>query len=112
MKIRSDSSLFEGRNFCYAVIDAAILGFVFDLVFVVFRYGTHACCSKIAKSANLIKFANSPRTPCIGELRRVSNLASNLTRKLAVQTPGSSSNLLKYQKRSFKCVSDYLKRRE
>ena len=51
-----------------------------------FRYGAHACRSKIAKSTNLIKFANSPRTPCIGELRGASNLASNLTRKLAVQT--------------------------
>ena len=37
----------------------AILGFVFDSVFAVFRYGTHACRSKIAKSANLIKFARS-----------------------------------------------------
>ncbi len=33
MEIRSESSLFEGRNFCYAVIDAAILGFIFDSVF-------------------------------------------------------------------------------
>ena len=33
----------------------------------------------------LIKFANSPRTPCTVELHSVSNLASNLTRKLAAQ---------------------------
>ena len=52
-----------------------ILGFVFDSVFAVFKYGTHTCSLKIAKSANLIKFANSPRTPCAAKRRGVSNLA-------------------------------------
>jgi len=68
MKIRSDSSLFEGRNFCY-------LDFVFDSVFAVFRYGTHACHLEISKTANLIKFADSPRTPCADKWRGVLNLA-------------------------------------
>ena len=90
---------------------AAILGFIFDLVFraemLFLSYLTARCFAII-----LIKFANSPRTPCAVELCVVSNLASNLTRKLAAQTPGSSSNLLKYQKRRFEYVSDYFKRRE
>ena len=55
------------------------------LFFAVFKYSAYACRSKIAKSAILIKFANSPRTPCTVELHSVSNLASNLTRKLAAQ---------------------------
>lgn len=98
--------------FYFAVRDiAAILGFIFDLVFraemLFLSYLTARCFAII-----LIKFTNSPRTPCTVELHSVSNLASNLTRKLAAQTPESSSNLLKYQKRRFKYVSDYLKRRE
>ena len=98
--------------FYFAVRDiAAILGFIFDLVFraemLFLSYLTARCFAII-----LIKFTNSPRTPCTVELHSVSNLASNLTRKLAAQTPGSSSNLLKYQKRRFKYVSYYFKRRE
>ena len=38
--------------------------------------------------------------------------SKNLTRKLAAQDACGSSNLLKYQKRRFEHVSDYLKRRE
>ncbi len=41
--------------------------------------------SKIAKSANLIKFAKSPRVQGAAKRRGVSNLAF-LTRKLAVKT--------------------------
>ena len=98
--------------FYFAVRDiAAILGFIFDLVFraemLFLSYLTARCFAII-----LIKFTNSPRTPCTVELHSVSNLASNLTRKLAAQTPEISSNLLKYQKRRFKYVSYYFKRRE
>lgn len=42
--------------------------------------------SKIAKSANLIKFVNSSRTPCADERCSVSNLALFKTRKLAAKT--------------------------
>ena len=71
--------------FYFAVRDiAAILGFIFDLVFraemLFLSYLTARCFAII-----LIKFANSPRTPCTVELHSVSNLASNLTRKLAAQ---------------------------
>ena len=38
--------------------------------------------------------------------------SKNLTRKLAAQDACGSLNLLKYQKRRFEHVSDYLKRRE
>ena len=71
--------------FYFAVRDiAAILGFIFDLVFraemLFLSYLTARCFAII-----LIKFTNSPRTPCTVELHSVSNLASNLTRKLAAQ---------------------------
>ena len=67
--------------------------------------------SKIAKTVILIKFAGKLRAQGTDERRMVSNLA-----KFNPQTSGTdsygSSNLLKYQKRRFKYVSDYLKRRE
>ena len=78
MEIRSESNLFEGRNFCY-------LDFVFDSVFAVFRYGTHACRSKIAKSANLIKFAIA-RERLAQPSGAACQIWLNLTRKLAEQT--------------------------
>lgn len=61
--------------FYFAVRDiAAILGFIFDLVFraemLFLSYLTARCFAII-----LIKFANSPRTPCTVERRGVSNLA-------------------------------------
>ena len=41
MKTRSEPSLFRGKIFCYKVIDAAILGFIFDSVFAVFKHSAH-----------------------------------------------------------------------
>ncbi|WP_298789774.1 hypothetical protein [uncultured Campylobacter sp.] len=38
-------------------------GAIFFILRCVIRYGAHACRSKIAKSANLIKFVGSTRVP-------------------------------------------------
>ena len=97
--------------FYFAVRDiAAILGFIFDLVFraemLFLSYLTARCFAII-----LIKFANSPRTPCAAKRRWVSNLALFNPQTSGAEACGSS-NLLKYQKRRFKYVSYYFKRRE
>lgn len=89
----------------------AILGFMFDLVvraeMLFLPYLTSHCFA-----INLIKFANNPRVPYAQISGAGFQIRLNLTRKLAAQTPEISSNLLKYQKRRFEYVSDYLKRRK